>query len=179
MQQLNIQHSLWSFSARTYYTFRPLSLLTELLTKVVNDKHHRTSVQQTHWECYESHSGFQRPENNFWLLEPSISPWNCFHKFWLACLFRTRTQAPVLLSIDQNKTNTSGRQKKARERQRFCFSHSGFQLCPGLMFLPQQGGRKGTLKTGKGRKLMVPSVGSHPVEHRHAHHACPSPPACR
>lgn len=121
MQQLNIQHSLWSFSARTYYTFRPLSLLTELLTKVVNDKHHRTSVQQTHWECCESHSGFQRPENNFWLLDPSISPWNCFHKFWLACLFRTRTQAPVLLSVDKNKTNTSGRQKKARERQRFCF----------------------------------------------------------
>jgi len=50
-------------------------------------------------------------------------------------------QALVLLPIDQNKTNTSDRQKKVRDRQRFFF-HSGLQLCPGLMLFPQAGGRE-------------------------------------
>lgn len=61
-----------------------------------------------------------------------------------------------------------------RRKVEVLFAHPGLQLFPGYFHH-----RQGEDTAVKRRKGMVPSAGSRPIEHQHAHHVCLSPPACR
>ena len=82
------------------------------------------------------------------------------------------TLLPYIKAAGEMKTKPT--QALDRRKVEVLFAHPGLQLFPGYFHH-----RQGEYTAVKRRKGMVPSAGSRPIEHQHAHHVCLSPPACR